>query len=579
MPILDFASDTYIREGFRLPQARTLNMYSEATPSGPNDNARFPRYGTSVTYTNGTGPYRSVFYKSGVLSGNVFSVSGTEFYKDSTLVGTISGTDIVYMDGSNDQLGIVANGNLYCYDGTTLSQISYFYARAKSTFTLSGNPSNGETVTIGAKTYTFKTVLSTANDILIGANASLTLDYLISAIMTGGTGNPDEGTKYGTGTIASTTFTAVAGAGDTMDVTAVDYGTAGMLAVSDTCANGSWSSGTLTGLEALPSFTGIAFASDRFYLTVSNSDRFYWSNLSDLTQIDALSFATAESAPDINTGIARLADEIWFFGAASVEPWYQTGNADAPLQRSRGRRYEKGCLAPATIVAADNTLFFVGSDNLVYRSGAVPTRISTHAIESAIERASDISLLTAYLVWFSGHTFYVLNVPDVGSYAFDISTSTWAEWSTYGYSVFLPRFAAMKNGTAYMGSSIDGKMYSFDKTSFADDGANITYLVSAFLQNTGNNMTNFSLMCQCTRGLGSVTDTTPPVVEMRYSDDAGQTFNAWRSASLGAVGQYYYKAIWRRLGQVSSPGRLYQLRVTQNVPIVFEYLQYNQGTP
>lgn len=66
------------------------------------------------------------------------------------------------------------------------------------------NPSNGQTLTIGATVYTFKTVLASAYDILIGADAAATLDNVKSAVnKTAG-----EGTTYGTGTLIHPTVEA-----------------------------------------------------------------------------------------------------------------------------------------------------------------------------------------------------------------------------------------------------------------------------------------------------------------------------------------------------------------------------------
>lgn len=123
------------------------------------------------------------------------------------------------------------------------------FVAAMGTFTLSAVPSVNETVVIGSKTYTFKAVLSGANQVLIGATAEATLDNLIAAVTHG----PGEGTTYGTGTTASTQVTAVALPGPQILVTALLAGTAGnAIATTDTTANGSWGAATLTGGLNIP---------------------------------------------------------------------------------------------------------------------------------------------------------------------------------------------------------------------------------------------------------------------------------------------------------------------------------------
>ena len=116
---------------------------------------------------------------------------------------------------------------------------------ATGTLTLTANAGNGETVTIDGKVYTFQTTLTDADgNVKIGASASASLDNLIDAINLG-TG---AGTDYATSMTLHQTVTALAGAGDTMDVTAIQKDASGnSIATTETLANGSWGNATLTG--------------------------------------------------------------------------------------------------------------------------------------------------------------------------------------------------------------------------------------------------------------------------------------------------------------------------------------------
>lgn len=113
---------------------------------------------------------------------------------------------------------------------------------ASGVLTATVTPVDGDTVTIGSNTYRFKAVLAQANDVLVEVLASDALDNLIAAIV-GGAGS---GTKYHAGTVASTQVTAAAGAGDTVDVTALTAGTAGnAIATTETSSNLSFGAATL----------------------------------------------------------------------------------------------------------------------------------------------------------------------------------------------------------------------------------------------------------------------------------------------------------------------------------------------
>ena len=117
---------------------------------------------------------------------------------------------------------------------------------ATGVLTLTGNAVAGETVTIGGVTYTFVTGDAGAVPyaVKVGAAATNTLDHLWHAI-TAGAG---AGTEYGTGTAAHPSVTAAAGAGDTIDVTALTAGAAGnSIGTTETMTAGSWGASTLTG--------------------------------------------------------------------------------------------------------------------------------------------------------------------------------------------------------------------------------------------------------------------------------------------------------------------------------------------
>jgi len=118
---------------------------------------------------------------------------------------------------------------------------------ATGILTASGNFSNTETVTTGTKTYTFQTALTNVDgNVLIGASASDSLDNLIAAINLGA----GSGTLYAAATTANGFVSAAAGAGDTMDVTALVAGSAAnSTATTETSATASWGGATLSGGE------------------------------------------------------------------------------------------------------------------------------------------------------------------------------------------------------------------------------------------------------------------------------------------------------------------------------------------
>jgi len=130
-------------------------------------------------------------------------------------------------------------------DKLTISLDTTVPTAAVGTLTLTANVTNDSTVTIGTKTYTFKTVLSNVNGyVLIGTLATDSIDNLIAAINLGA----GSGVKYAASTTANGYVTAAAGPGDTMDVVAVALGVAGnSIITADTSSVAAWGAATLTG--------------------------------------------------------------------------------------------------------------------------------------------------------------------------------------------------------------------------------------------------------------------------------------------------------------------------------------------
>ncbi len=104
---------------------------------------------------------------------------------------------------------------------------------ATGTLTSSGSaPSDGDQITVGGTTYTFKTALdasTSANEVLIGASATTAIANLVNAI-NGNTAdaNGDGAAGYGTDTVANTSATAAdTTPGSLITLTASTTGTAG----------------------------------------------------------------------------------------------------------------------------------------------------------------------------------------------------------------------------------------------------------------------------------------------------------------------------------------------------------------
>jgi hypothetical protein len=310
--------------------------------------------------------------------------------------------------------------------------------------------------------------------------------------------------------------------------------------------------------------------------------------------VTGLDFAGADSNADNTVGIGVLAEEVVLFGARSVEFWQLGSDPTAPYQPVIGADYQRGCACRDTIIFVDNALFWVGDNRVVYRSENVPTRISSNSIDDKLRQCADLSALTAWAATFEGHELYVLNIPGVGTYAYDCSRvgtamgaygdsysrGEWSEWQSFGRTHFRGQVAISLDDVTYVGDDTTNDVWMFQSGAFTDGGDPMARVASAFIKIEEGQPRCLNLVLQCGVGVGNaVGPGTAPVAEMRYSDDLGRTFSRWRQAPLGMMGAYATRAFWQRLGLMRAPGRLVEIRVTDPVNAVFSHLELNASRP
>jgi hypothetical protein len=345
---------------------------------------------------------------------------------------------------------------------------------------------------------------------------------------------------------------------------------------------------------SLPPVSDVAWLAGRFVYMAVGTDQFWYSEIDDAANETGLDFATAEAAPDPNVAVSILNDEVVVFGTQSVEFWSVTQDPAAPFQPNIGRGFQRGCASRDSIVFADNSLFWVGDNLVVYRVGNAPARISSSSIEDKLRQCPAPGQITGLALTFEGHEFYVLNVPGVGTYAYDISRvgtqaqaygdsyqrGEWQEWQSWGQTTFRGQVAVMMNGVAFVGDNATNDLWTMRVGVYSDANGPFTRMASAFIKIEEGQPRCQNLVLHGLVGQGLATGQgSNPLVEMRWSDDQGRTFTDWRAATLGRGGAYRVRAFWQRLGLLRAPGRLVQVRVSDPVNVVFSHLELNAARP
>jgi hypothetical protein len=309
---------------------------------------------------------------------------------------------------------------------------------------------------------------------------------------------------------------------------------------------------------------------DQYVLFTGNGGMFGLTALADLSSIDPLDVADAEGDPDNLVSIISDHREAWLFGEETTEIWSNTGAALFPFERAPGGFIEMGCIAQFSPVKCDNSVFWLGRDKgghgVIFRSsGYTPVRISTHAIEYAINQYSDISDAIGWTYNEEGHTFYCLTFPTGdATWVYDTASGGWHQRAWMDARGILHRHRAncyaTFSGKHIVGDYANGIIYQMSLDTYTDNGDEI-YRERAFdiPESEHNRIRIDEFKLNALVGDGATpTDGSAVKMWLTVSRDAGRNFGYQRVISTGAIGKTMARCRWRRLGY----GRDLVLRVS-----------------
>lgn len=204
--------------------------------------------------------------------------------------------------------------------------------------------------------------------------------------------------------------------------------------------------------------------------------------------------------------------------------------------------------------------------------GYTPVRISTHAVEFAIQGYSDVSDAFAYSYQAEGHSFYVLTFPaGNATWVYDVSTQLWHERAyrdptTGALGRHRSNCHMYFGGEHVVGDYENGNIYALDLDCYTDNGNILPAIRAAGHVADSDYMFLYwhSMQVDIEAGVGLVTGQgIAPVIMLDWSDDGGHTWSNEKWASMGAIGKYSARAIWKRLGR--SRDRIPRITITDPV--------------
>lgn len=316
-----------------------------------------------------------------------------------------------------------------------------------------------------------------------------------------------------------------------------------------------------------PSST-VTYQDGYFLFNRNGTGQFFISELLDVA-FDPLDFATAEGQPDNLVAILSDHREIFLFGEDTIEVWYNSGASDFPFERNQGAFIEKGCGARHSVAKQNNTVYFIGSDLMVYQmTGYTPVRISTHAVEKTLKDV-ELSDAFAYTYQDEGHLFYVLTIPsrDI-TWCYDISTGAWHVRQSYQFGRHQSNNAIFFDSKTLVGDFQNGRIYQMAGNFYTDDGEPV---VREFVLPTVNNGREFltvdSLEFDMGTGVGLIRGQGDyPELRVYFSKDSGKTYSeSFKRGRIGKVGEYLTRAKVNRFGAARQ--FTFKVEISDPVPI------------
>lgn len=309
----------------------------------------------------------------------------------------------------------------------------------------------------------------------------------------------------------------------------------------------------------------VTFQDGYFIFERGGTDQFFISGLNSIN-FDGSDFARAEGQPDNAVAVISDHRELLVFGTETVEIYYNSGALDFPFVRNQGAFIEKGCAARYSIAKQNNTVYFIGSDLIVYQlNGYQLSRISSHAVEDDI-RDVNLDDATAYTHSEGGHLFYYLTIPAIKkTWCYDIAGGIWHIEQSKAFGRSRVSCALSFGGKNLVGDFQSGSIYELTTNALTENGDSIVreFILPTVSLGRGR-FTVDSFELDVSGGVGTTLGKgVNPQVGLSVSKDDGNTFSNVRLAAIGKKGDYYTRVIWRRLGL----GRSFIFKITISDPV------------
>lgn len=328
------------------------------------------------------------------------------------------------------------------------------------------------------------------------------------------------------------------------------------------------------------------------YFIFTTKKEFFLSSLSTTSggrDFNALDFSTAERKPDPIVRAMVIRNELYIFGTLTVEIFQNIGGTGFPFQRVNGATTDKGLIARFSAIEFDNSFVFLGSadgekPSLWRGLGGSTQKISTSAIDNLINSYTESELNSVYTFKYAmGGSFFVGFTFPTKTIVYDATSSAiqgrpiWHERSTDG-GVYRVNEIKSAYGKVFVGDDRSGNIGTIEPDLYTEYEETVSrQFTSMYLESQGTTLFISEAELKMRSGQGLFRENKEgvnPVVNMKYSDDGGETYIDAGNKAIGEKGKFNTRQVWRRLGRTPY-SRLFRFTVKEPVRVELYKLTVN----
>lgn len=339
---------------------------------------------------------------------------------------------------------------------------------------------------------------------------------------------------------------------------------------------------TVTGTSSFPAGTILGLDYMNGFFIVATTVEIAISASLDGTSWNAAQVGQRLLATDYLAAIIALPPNLWMIGSLGTEVWYDNGASVFPFGPIPNVFIDAGIAARLSLMRLDNSVAWIAQSRygarMVVEASAqyVPIRISTHAIEASLNACATVTDFVGYAYLEEGHTFYVLtSVANQLTWVYDVGEKLWHQ-RLYKNPVngnedaqLAWNHVALNGNTHWVGDRRNGNIYTQSLSTYSDNGDPIVATRACpHLSQQKHRIFYPGLQIDCQMGVGLNTGQgSHPQIMLDWSNDGGETYGNIVNTSIGLIGEYKNRAIFRQLG--SGRNRVFRVSISDPVSRCF----------